>query len=348
MAHGYRLGALLLLMLAASLTSAVLHDAAALGRTGTEADAGTRALASGMHGSPLLRPPTSVEAERKARPLFPRFDGAVPVLLYHRLVPSNAGYSVAPASFHAQMRRLHDLGFEAITLDQYARFVRGEVVDLPRRPVLVTFDDGYVSAWENADPVLARYGWTAVMYVPTGAVGHPGHLTWEELRQMKSSGRWQIDEHAGDGHVLITVDAAGRRLPFYASVLKTDGGQESFARYKQRVSSDIERGSAMLAQNLPGWTPRVSFAVPFNNYGQNGSNDPRIERWLSGYLKTRVAVIFVQRDDTFTTPGPGFANRITVSSHWDADTLETHLLRGLDRLKPPVKAERSRASFRTG
>jgi poly-beta-1,6-N-acetyl-D-glucosamine N-deacetylase len=299
-------------MLAAALTPAHLHDAVALAR-GAEADEGT--------------------LEKQVRSLFPRFDGAVPVLLYHRLVPGNAGYSVAPASFHAQMRRLSDLGFEAITLDQYARFVRGEVVDLPRRPILVTFDDAYVSAWENADPVLARYGWSAAMYVPTGAVGRPGHLTWGELRKMKSSGRWQIDEHAGDGHVLIAVDGAGRKLPFYAGVLKTDRRKESFAHYKQRVSSDIERGSAMLAQNLPGWTPGVSFAVPFNNYGQNGSNDPRIAPWLSSYLKSRFTVVFVQRDDSFTTPGPGFANRITASSHWDADTLEAHLLRGRDLLR---------------
>ncbi len=135
----------------------------------------------------------------KAR--FPAFHDAVPVLLYHRLRPQSG--------FDAQMRRLHDLGFEAITLDQYIRFVRGKAVGLPPRPVLLTFDDGYPSAWKKADPVLARYGWSAVMYVPTGYVGHPGFLSWEELRQMRSSGRWQIDEHAGNGHVLITADAAG-------------------------------------------------------------------------------------------------------------------------------------------
>jgi peptidoglycan/xylan/chitin deacetylase (PgdA/CDA1 family) len=266
----------------------------------------------------------------------------VPVLLYHRLGPGSL--SVAPASFDAQLRRLHELGFEAITLDQFVRFVRGEAVELPERPILVTFDDAHVSAWENADPILARYGWSAVMYVPTRAVGRPGHLTWEELRQMQSSGRWQIDEHAGDGHVLITADAAGRQLPFYAAELWADGEQESFARYRQRVSSDIERGSAALAQNLPGWITRRSFAVPFNNYGQNGSNDPRIAPWLAGYLKSRFAVVFVQRaDDSFATPDPGFANRIGVSSNWDADALETHLLSGVRQPRPP-DAQRSTLS----
>jgi hypothetical protein len=290
--------------------------------------AGSVALAAGPDTDALGR--TGVEAKPTHR-LFPAFEGAVPVLLYHRLVQSNGGYSVAPAAFAGQLRRLREMGFEAITLDRYVRFIRGDNVDLPRRPLLITFDDAYVSSWVNADPVLAQYGWSAVMYVPTGVVGRPGHLTWEELRRMRSSGRWQIEEHAGEGHVLIAADEAGRQLPFYAGELWADGKQETFSHYKQRVSRDIEHGSATLRRNLRGWIPNISFAVPFNNYGQNGSNDHRIKPWLRRYLEDRFAIVFVQRDDRFNEPGLGFANRITVSSRWDAGTLENHLLRGLER-----------------
>ena len=277
----------------------------AVGRAGTKTDAATAAPA---------RPPQP----RASR--FPAFHDAVPVLLYHRLRPHSG--------FDAQLRRLHDLGFEAITLDQYMRFVRGKAVDLPRKPILITFDDGYPSAWKNADPVLARYGWSAVMYVPTGYVGHPGFMSWEELRQMRSSGRWQIDEHAGNGHVMVPTDSAGTQLPFYAAELWQNGRQESFARYKRRVRRDIELGSAMLARNLPGWTPPGSFAVPFGNYGQRSSNDPRIEPWIGRYLASRFDVVFIQRDDSFTEPGQSFANRIGVPLSWNADVLQEHLLRG--------------------
>jgi hypothetical protein len=244
----------------------------------------------------------------------------VPVLLYHR---------VAATSFEEQMSRLRERGFEPITLEQYVRFVRGETVRLPRRPILITFDDGYASAWRSADTVLARYGWSAVMYVPTGLLGRRGHLTWRDLRQMHASGRWNVGEHGGDGHVLITADRAGRRLPFYAAKLWSNGTTESFADYKRRVIGDVVRGGALLAGNLTGWSPHVSFAVPFNNYGQNGSNDRRIAAWLSRWLKKRFAVVFVQRDDSFTRPGVAFANRIAVGSRWDADALESHLRRGL-------------------
>ena len=111
------------------------------------------------------------------------------------------------------------------------------------------------------------------MYVPTGFVGLPGHLTWDQLRQMRASGRWQIEEHAGDGHVPITVDATGRRRPSTPNEQWTDGKQETFAHYKQRVSSDIELGAALLARNLPGWTPDRTLRCPFGDYGQT-----RLER----------------------------------------------------------------------
>jgi len=257
---------------------------------------------------------------------FPAFHDSVPVLLYHRPQPA--------ARFRAQLRRLHDLGFETITLDRYVRFMSGDAVHLPRRPILITFDDGYPSAWRTADPVLARYGWSAVMYVPTGYVGEPGFLSWDELRQMQVSGRWQIDEHAGNGHVLITADAAGRQLPFYAAELWSDGNQESFDQYKSRVRRDIERGSATLARDLPGWKSHRSFAVPYGNYGQRGSNDSRIAPWLAHYLTNRFDVVFIQRDDSFTKPGESLANRIGVPMVWDADALEEHLLRGLSGMPP--------------
>lgn len=297
MARGRRLGLIVLLSMAVALSAA---------STG----AGTGPLA--------------------ARPgLFPAFTGAVPVLLYHRITATDSSYAVSPVVFEAQMQRLHDLGFEAITLDRYVRFMRGEKVDLPPRPILITFDDANFSALQHADPVLAHYGWTAALYVPTGFVGLPGRLTWDQLRQMQTSGRWQIDEHAGNGHVLVTVDAEGARAPFYANEIWAGGTQETFAHYKLRVSSDIEHGASELAHLLPGWSSHGTFAVPFNNYGNHGSNDSRIEPWLSSYLTTHFAVTFVQKDYGFTSPHQVFANRIAVSTNISPDTLEQRLLAGL-------------------
>jgi hypothetical protein len=241
-------------------------------------------------------------------------------------VQTTNGSGVAPADFAAQMQRLHDLGFQAISLDQYVRFVRGETVNLPPRPILITFDDGFLSSYEVADPILARYGWNATIFAITGMVGTPGKLSWEQLRQMQATGRWQVDEHAGYGHLNVTVDAAGDHGAFYANELWAHGARESFRQYTRRAGGDIVRGRRMLGRNLPGWKSHGTFAVPFGNYGQRGSNDPRIEPWLSRFLKARFAAIFIQDGDIFSTPGPGFQNRIAVPGGWDASSLEAHLL----------------------
>jgi len=289
-----------------------------------------------LAAAPLTQAATAGVETRAAKPerisLFPAFRNAVPVLIYHRLESAHDGYSVSPDDFASQMRRLHELGFEAITLDRYVAFMRGKNVSLPQRPILITFDDGYVSAWESADPILARYGWAAAMYVPTAAVGRPGHLTWTQLRQMQASGRWQVDEHAGTGHRLIRIDAAGRMGPFYANERWTNGRQESFAHYKRRVARDIRQGEALLANKVPG-VAHDTFAVPFNNYGQYGTNDRRIEPWLVRYLEKNFAVAFVQHDHRFATPGQRFANRIGIGSNCDAKELEMRLRDGLARLK---------------
>jgi peptidoglycan/xylan/chitin deacetylase (PgdA/CDA1 family) len=241
--------------------------------------------------------------------------------------------AVSPTVFEAQMGRLHDLGFQPITLDAYVRFMRGKRVELPRRPILLTFDDGYTSALTIADAVLARYGWSAAVYIPTGSVGRSGRLDWDQLRQLHTSGRWQVEEHAGDGHVYVDVDASGTRMPFYAAERWVGGRQETFAEYKSRVSDDIALGAETLRRHLPGWRPHGTFAVPYGDYGQRRSNDARIEPWFTNFLKARFAVTLVQARDTFATPGLGFAHRMPVPSGWDAGMLETHLLRGVARVR---------------
>ena len=94
----------------------------------------------------------------------------VPVLVYHGidlvLRPSEP-YSITRAEFARHMRMLARDGFHAISIAQYARFAGGDVAGLPDRPILITFDDGYLDSYEGADALLARYGMRATMFVIT-------------------------------------------------------------------------------------------------------------------------------------------------------------------------------------
>lgn len=274
---------------------------------------------------------------------FPAFVGGVPVLLYHGI----DGRSVAPGSFEAQMARLHGLGFRTITIDDLVRTTRGDPVALPPRPILITFDDAFASSWRHADDILRRYGWTATMYVPTGLVGLPGRLRWSDLDAMAASGRWQIEEHAGNGHRMIEVDGAGRRRPFFGHAMVRETRLETISGFRERITTDVELGAEVLAKNIRGWASHGTFAVPFGDHGQVDPNAWWVGPTVDSALARRFVIVFAGSADDFATT-TGFTTRIRVAPDWDADALERHLRDGLARLGHDApRAERASGSTST-
>lgn len=88
-----------------------------------------------------------------------------PVLLYHRVAPIDAREDplcVTPEQFEAHMRYLAESGF---TTHGLHAAVHG------RRPVVVTFDDGYLDTYATAFPILERHGLTATVFVVTAHLG---------------------------------------------------------------------------------------------------------------------------------------------------------------------------------
>jgi hypothetical protein len=135
------------------------------------------------------------------------------------------------------------------------------------------------------------------MFVIPGVItrDNPFYLSWKELRGMEDSGRWDLQEHAGKGHYLVSYDPAGDTGPFYAYRRWTkSAGLESIADWEQRVVNDIFDGREALKQHLPRFEP-LTFAVPYGNYGQRNTNDPRIPQIMRDFLERQFEAIFVQK-----------------------------------------------------
>lgn len=232
----------------------------------------------------------------------------IPVLLYHGLGAvsdfsnsSDASYGVDPNDFAKQMTLIKHAGFQTVDLPTFLRFVEGEPVDLPPRPLLLTFDDARADSWTGADGILKQLGFRAVMFVDVGRVsaGDPEYLTWQELETMQRSGRWDLQLHSGHGHVMIQWGPNSADVgPFYA--YKEKG--ESFDGWKHRTFSDIEWGQDQLAAHVPGYQP-LAFAPPFGNYGQDGTNDPNIPPTFLAWLTQHYKLVFVQDRSWFAKPG---------------------------------------------
>jgi peptidoglycan/xylan/chitin deacetylase (PgdA/CDA1 family) len=116
----------------------------------------------------------------------------VPVLMYHHIGSpvghlSDNQFYVAPAAFEAQMAYLADNGFTPVSLEQVLAALQGEA-PLPPQPVAVTFDDANQDNYDLALPVLEQYHLMATFLIPTGWVGKPGRLTWDEIAAMRRAG----------------------------------------------------------------------------------------------------------------------------------------------------------------
>jgi len=135
----------------------------------------------------------------------------VPILMYHlvdqipprSIEPSaygwrlEVGLTTLPSAFDAQMAYLESIGATAISLQHLAdALLYG--LPLPPHPFVITFDDGRLSPWTNAVPVLRRYGFTAVFFPCTGLlgkkVGPQTYMTDADIQNLASTG-FSIEDH---------------------------------------------------------------------------------------------------------------------------------------------------------
>jgi peptidoglycan/xylan/chitin deacetylase (PgdA/CDA1 family) len=242
-------------------------------------------------------PAVGLTAKQAASVVPPRtFTGAVPVLVYHGISEKPAGrFAITPQAFAAQMTMLKHAGFHTISAEQYARFPGGAAKDLPSRPILVTFDDGRLDSYKHADPVLQRNGMRATMFTITKNVDRrmPFYLRWDELRNMRDSGRWDVQLHASELHRTVTVDAQGDQGAAYANRAFSDGKLETLDAYRQRVTGDADEGLKRLREELGGDVRADLFAIPFSIAGGWQTNDPRIPDVLATTLHRRFSQVFL-------------------------------------------------------
>ncbi len=125
----------------------------------------------------------------------------VPILMYHEITghPVLSGrLAVPPSSFAEQLSLLKSEGYRTLTAGQAARALDDPGAELPAKPVVLTFDDGFADFHQAALPLLNRYEFTATLFVTSGWVvgccpqavrtGPPGTLNWAQLKEIVAAG----------------------------------------------------------------------------------------------------------------------------------------------------------------
>jgi biofilm PGA synthesis lipoprotein PgaB len=201
----------------------------------------------------------------------------VPVLVYHdiRDVPGVDEYVVTGQMFREQMGFLKRQGYQPISLRHYAEAAAGKS-SLPEKPVLLSFDDGLVSFRDIAMPVLAGYGFPAVLSVVTGWIDGrqvPSEyrnrlLSWEQLQSVSRSPLVEILSHTDDLHRGIPANPQGNLTP--ASITRrydpVSGLYETEAAFRSRIRADLVHSVKRLRAEL-GKGP-TGIAWPYGFYDQ--------------------------------------------------------------------------------
>ena len=169
------------------------------------------------------------------------------VLCYHRFEDRPKDQlAIAPAEFKTQMQQLKDAGIQVVALKHFLAWKRGEKSIAPKSAV-ITIDDGYVSGYNVAWPILKQFGYPFTMFIYTNYINVGGKsISWAQLEEMRDAG---VDI---ESHTVSHKDL--RRAP---------KGQE----YNAWLHNELFASKQLLEDKLG--IKIVALAFPYGTYNEN-------------------------------------------------------------------------------
>lgn len=198
--------------------------------------------------SEMHRIPSDVRRQMRKQALAsPSATLSIPILMYHYVEyvkdkrdTIRQGLNVNPNIFEEQLITLRKNDFTFMTAREVAAVLDGDM-DLPKNPILLTFDDGHWDLATDVLPLLIKYKIKATAYVVPGLLGGSDYLTRDQLKKVADSGLVEIAAHTVH-HVALK------------------GKPETVVR------DEVEGSKRMLEEFLQ--IKVVSFAYPYGSFDQ--------------------------------------------------------------------------------
>lgn len=212
----------------------------------------------------------------------------VPILIYHYIAynpnpkdRARDALSVPPDKFDAQMQYLSQNGYTPITLDTLYGIYSGQAT-APAKPVVLTFDDGYIDFYTNAFPILRRFNFHAVSFIPTGLIGGGYYMNWNQIKEIASSGLVTFEGHTVH-HVnlsSLSYAAALKELVDSKNILQANTGYPvNFIAYPNGSTN----GNVQAAAKQAGYAGGIG--TWYGKARGSSMNMPRIK--VSGFWSLR-------------------------------------------------------------
>ncbi|MFO7573144.1 MAG: polysaccharide deacetylase family protein [Gaiellaceae bacterium] len=210
------------------------------------------------------------------------------VLMYHKVNDLWPNPTTVPtALFDEQMLLLGELGYAPVSFDAVRDYYL-DGVPLPPRAVLITFDDGYLDNLENAVPILRRYGYPAVVFVPIGYLDDGRPLPHEDALRLLG-----VRNDTVDWAQLADLEAGGIRVESHGiahrplSELEPDEAVREITlsklRLEERLGREVEAFS-FVKGSLADYRPEHASLVQQAGYklaftSVSGANGPSTDRF---------------------------------------------------------------------
>lgn len=128
----------------------------------------------------------------------------VPILLYHYVEyvkdPGDTirkSLNIIPAVFDVEVKTLKDAGYTFLTPKDLAD-VLDDKKELPQKPVILSFDDGYRDFYTDVFPILRKYNAKAIVYIVPNFLNKPNNMDTWMLKEIVKSGLVEIGAHTMD------------------------------------------------------------------------------------------------------------------------------------------------------
>ena len=177
------------------------------------------------------------------------YSAQVPILMYHNLAQEGSGNdTISVQRFEEHLAALQDAGYTTITFQDLLAYVE-QGTELPEKPVLLTFDDGYESNYTLAYPLLQQYQMKATIFVigvsmgkdtykDTGQAMIP-HFTQEQAAEMEASGLVAIESHGYDMHEVQGRDPEPIRVGILPREDESEWDYAAFLREDCQAMTDL-------------------------------------------------------------------------------------------------------------
>jgi peptidoglycan/xylan/chitin deacetylase (PgdA/CDA1 family) len=236
----------------------------------------------------------------------------IPILMYHHLEKDlNNNVVISPENFEDQIKSLKDDGYNTITAQQLYDYLN-DSIQLPQNPVLITFDDGYLSNYEMAYPILKKYKMHAEFFVIASRILEEGvetsypneipKMKWDHLREIKDY--ITIQSHTWDAHYKLKSSNGNEIAAIYGPAY-INGKMENKKEYEERVKNDFIRSRNLIKEKL-GYDP-IAISYPFGVTSNDAMNLAKAAGFKLGFVINNKSVMKV--DNQFEL------SRITVNGN---------------------------------